>query len=94
MDLDARSVTGREGQQLGLTGGEFDILAALLRKAGATVSRDELMNYLHGHDAGPFDRAIDVQVSRLRRKIERDCGHPRLIQSVRGAGYRLAHGIR
>ena len=50
-------------------------------------SRDALMTRLHGHDAGPFDRAIDVQVGRLRRKIEDDALHPRVIKSVRGAGY-------
>lgn len=89
VDLDTRTVFGRDGEPLGLTGGEFELLLALMRKAGSTVTRDELMYALHGHDAGPFDRAIDVQVSRLRRKIERDHSRPCLIQSVRGAGYRL-----
>lgn len=89
IDVGSRTVVGRDGEPIGLTRGEFDLLTALLRKAGATVSRDELMNALHGHEAGPFDRAIDVQISRLRRKIERDSSHPRLIESVRGAGYRL-----
>jgi two-component system OmpR family response regulator len=45
------------------------------------------MTSLHGHEAGPFDRAIDVQVGRLRRKIGDDPTHPQLIKSVRGAGY-------
>ncbi|MFZ5657926.1 MAG: winged helix-turn-helix domain-containing protein [Pseudomonadota bacterium] len=87
--MGSRTVVGRDGEPIGLTRGEFDLLAALLRKGGATVSRDELMNALHGHEAGPFDRAIDVQISRLRRKIERDSSQPRLIESVRGTGYRL-----
>ena len=89
IDPEARTVTGRDGRDVGLTQGEFQLLLALLRRAGATVSRDQLMNELHGHGAGPYDRAIDVQVGRLRRKIERDAREPRLIQSVRGAGYRL-----
>ena len=54
------------------------------------LSRDDLMDRLHGRVAGPFDRAIDVQVGRLRRKIERDPAHPELIKSVRGAGYLFA----
>ena len=48
------------------------------------------MNHLHGHDAGPFDRAIDVQIGRLRRKLGDDSEHPRIIKSVRGTGYVFA----
>lgn len=89
IDVDARAVTGRDGGDVRLTHGEFELLMELVKKAGMTVSRDELMNRLHGHASGPYDRAIDVQVARLRRKIERDSNRPCLIQSVRGAGYRL-----
>lgn len=51
------------------------------------LSRDVLMNSLHGREAGPFDRAIDMQIGRLRRKIETAPDQPELIKSVRGAGY-------
>ena len=51
------------------------------------MTRDQLMNHVHGREAGPFDRAIDVQVGRLRRKIESDPAQPQLIKSVRGTGY-------
>jgi two-component system OmpR family response regulator len=57
-------------------------------------TRDQLMNGLHGRDAGPFDRTIDVQIGRLRRKIESDPANPQLIKSVRGAGYVLTASIR
>lgn len=89
IDLQQRTVVGRDGGVVDLTDGEFSLLAALVQSAGTTVSRDDLMNRLHGRDAGPFDRSIDVQISRLRRKIERDVSQPRLIQSVRGTGYRM-----
>lgn len=89
IDLARRRVTGRDGAPLALTDGEFDLLAALLRQPLQAVSRDVLMARTRGRGAGPFDRAIDVQVARLRRKIERDPAHPALVQSVRGVGYRL-----
>jgi two-component system OmpR family response regulator/two-component system phosphate regulon response regulator OmpR len=58
------------------------------------LSRDELMNHLYGRDAGPYDRAVDVQVGRLRRKIESDPTEPVLIKSVRGAGYIFSDTVR
>jgi two-component system OmpR family response regulator len=58
------------------------------------LTRDQLMNAVHGRDAGPFDRAIDVQIGRLRRKLEADPAHPQLIKSVRGAGYLFAPNVR
>lgn len=85
-----RRLTGRDGEDIPLTAGEFALLSALLRRPNELLSRDQLLNTLHGRDAGPYDRAIDVQVGRLRRKIERDPARPCLVQSVRGAGYLLA----
>ncbi|HSM12115.1 MAG TPA: response regulator transcription factor [Lysobacter sp.] len=86
----ARRLVDRDGRDVALTCGEFDLLLAMLARPNRVLSRDQLMNCMHGRDAGPFDRAIDVQVGRLRRKVELDAAHPRLIQSVRGAGYVLA----
>lgn len=91
--LSTRSLTGRDGKEIPLTGGEFALLSALLQRPNEVLSRDHLLNTLHGRDAGPYDRSIDVQIGRLRRKIERDPAHPRLVQSVRGAGYLLAVDI-
>jgi len=88
-----RRLVDRDGREVALTCGEFELLRALLAQPQQVLSRDQLMNCMHGRDAGPFDRAIDVQIGRLRRKIELDATHPRLIQSVRGAGYLLAAAV-
>ncbi len=90
LDLASRRLLDRQGQPVDLTSGEFRLLQALLDQPQQVLSRDALMNSLHGRDAGPFDRAIDVQIGRLRRKIETDPARPRLIQAIRGAGYCLA----
>ena len=90
LDLASRSLTDPHGQPIALTTGEFELLSALLSCPNRVLSRDDLMNRIHGRDAGPFDRAIDVQVGRLRRKIETDPGQPAMIKSVRGAGYLFA----
>jgi two-component system OmpR family response regulator len=78
------------GREVALTGGEFDLLVVLCRHAGRVLSRDFLLEATRGREAGPFDRTIDVQVGRLRRKLEADPENPVLIKSVRGAGYLLA----
>jgi DNA-binding response OmpR family regulator len=82
-----RSLQGQDGGPIQLTTGEYELLVAFLSAPGRVLSRDQLVSQLHGHEAGPFDRSIDVQVGRLRRKIERDAANPELIKSVRGAGY-------
>ena len=87
MDLAARSLARADGEPVALTTGEFDLLAVFARHPNRVLSRDELMDALHHREASPFDRAIDVQVGRLRRKIERDPSQPELIKSVRGVGY-------
>lgn len=94
LDLPARRLTDASGSEVPLTTGEFELLKALLERPREVLSRDQLMTSVHGRDAGPFDRTIDVGIGRLRRKIERDPGEPRLIKSVRGAGYLLAAEVR
>ncbi len=89
LELDARRVVDAGGGELALTGGEFDLLVTLCRHAGRVLSRDFLLDATRGREAGPFDRTIDVQVGRLRRKLEAESATP-LIKSVRGAGYLLA----
>jgi DNA-binding response OmpR family regulator len=86
----SRQLIGRDEHDIPLTSGEFALLAYVLERPNLVLSRDQLLNALHGREAGPFDRSIDVQIGRLRRKIELDPAAPRLIQSVRGAGYLLA----
>jgi DNA-binding response OmpR family regulator len=89
LDFAARRLDSRDGKAVDLTTGEFDLLAALVKSPGRVLSRDELLAATRNREAGPFDRTIDVQVGRLRRKIEADPQRPELIKSVRGAGYLL-----
>jgi two-component system OmpR family response regulator len=94
LDVDGRRLLDRDGRDAGLTTGEFDLLLAFAQRPNQVLSRDQLMSSLHGRDAGPFDRTIDVQVGRLRRKVEADPAAPQLIKSVRGAGYVLTAQVR
>src|SRR3954454_24102458 len=85
-----RRLLNPEGVEVALTGGEFDLLTALVERANRVLTRDMLLDLLRGRQAGPFDRAIDVAVSRLRRKLEDDGRNAQLIKTVRGGGYVLA----
>ncbi len=93
LEPEARRLTAVDGNEVALTTGEFDLLYAFLQRPNLVLSRDQLMDTVHGREAGPYDRAIDVQIGRLRRKIERDPANPRLIKSVRGAGYLFAAAV-
>ncbi|MFL6630598.1 MAG: winged helix-turn-helix domain-containing protein [Vitreoscilla sp.] len=92
-DTAARRLLDPEGGEVALTTGEFDLLAVLVRHAGRVLSRDFLLEQTRGRDAGPFDRTIDVQIGRLRKKMEADSERPELIKSVRGAGYVLVPAV-
>jgi two-component system OmpR family response regulator len=94
LDPSARRLLDRDGREVSLTSGEFDLLLVLVERPNQVLSRDQVMNSLHGRDAGPYDRAIDVQIGRLRRKIEADPAQPQLIKSVRGAGYLFAASVK
>lgn len=84
-----------EGREVVLTAAEFDILRALVERAGRVVSRDRLMELARGAEFGAFDRAIDVHISNIRKKLGDDARDPRWIRTVRGVGYQvLAHGER
>lgn len=87
LDTRARTLRSPEDRPIELTSGEYALLRVLVEHPHNVLSRDQLMSHLYGRNAGPFDRAIDVQVGRLRKKIEPDPLRPRLIKSVRGAGY-------
>ena len=93
LDVAARSLRDPAGVEVVLTGGEFDLLGVLVRHPGRVLSRDFLLEHTRGRGAAPFDRTIDVQVGRLRRKIEADPERPELIKSVRGAGYVLVPAV-
>ena len=93
LDTAARRLDDPQGVEVVLTGGEFDLLAVMLQHPGRVLSRDFLLEQTRGREAAPFDRTIDVQVGRLRRKIEADPERPELIKSVRGAGYVLIAAV-
>jgi two-component system OmpR family response regulator len=87
LDLAARRLDDPSGSEVRLTTGEFELLSALAQNPGRVLSRDFLLEQTRGREAAPFDRTIDVQVGRLRKKIEADPENPQIIKSVRGAGY-------
>ena len=90
LDTGKRELVDEAGVVTLLSSGEFRLLAALLERPGMVLSRDQLLDLTRGRGAVPFDRAVDNQVSRLRRKIERDPKNPALIATVWGGGYRFA----
>jgi two-component system, OmpR family, response regulator len=87
LDLASRALTDAQGQAVELTAGEFDLLAAFVKRPQQILSRDDIMDVLKGRQADVFDRSIDIQVSRLRRKLGDHPREPRLIRTVRNAGY-------
>jgi len=87
LDLAARRLTDPAGAEVVLTTGEFELLCTFAQHPGRVLSRDFLLERTRGREAAPFDRTIDVQVGRLRKKLELDAERPQLIKSVRGAGY-------
>ena len=87
LDLSSRELLSPDGAEVRLTTGEFDLIAAFVNNANQVLSRDRLLDLARNREAGPFDRTIDVQVGRLRRKLEDDPQNPTLIKTVRGSGY-------
>lgn len=86
VNLDARTLS-RDGAEVALTGGEYELLEIFVTHANRALSRDWLMDQLRGFERDPFDRSIDVRVNRLRKKIEDDPAHPAYIRTQRGMGY-------
>lgn len=90
LNLLAREVVSPKGMKVAMTGAEFDLLHALCENPNRVLTRDQLINMTHGPTAGPFERSIDVLISRLRQKIETDPKNPTMIQTVRSEGYMLS----
>lgn len=86
IDPNLRTVK-KSGQLIELSGGEFDLLLVLVRHPNRVLSREKLLTLVHGDDAEPMERAIDVQIHRLRKLIEVDAVHPQIIKTVWGRGY-------
>lgn len=89
LDLDAQRLT-KAGAEINLTSAEFSILQIFTSHPNRVLSRDQLMDMLKGYDRDPFDRSIDVRVTRLRRKIEANPAEPEYIRTVWGQGYLFA----
>lgn len=87
LDLIARRLTDADGWVIDLTSGEFELLRVLVERPQRVLSRENLLDLTRGREAAPFDRSIDSQISRLRRKIEPDPARPCWIKTVRNAGY-------
>jgi DNA-binding response OmpR family regulator len=87
LNLRTRRLKPRDGGHIALTNGEFNLLAALLSAPERILTRDQLLEASRVYDNEVYDRAIDIQVLRLRRKIERDPAQPKFIVTERGVGY-------
>ncbi|MCR9271186.1 MAG: response regulator [Hyphomonadaceae bacterium] len=87
INIEGAKLTGRDGQGIPLTAMEFSLLRAFVEHRGRVLNRDQILQMAHDRDWDPFDRSIDIRISRLRRKIERNPSHPVLIRTVRGLGY-------
>lgn len=93
LDTDSRVLSNEDGEQIDLTSAEFKLLTVLLERPRFVLSRDQLLDLTAGRAASVFDRTIDNQISRLRRKIELDPSRPRIVTTVRGGGYCLAADV-
>ncbi len=93
VNLENRQTVSPDNRKVDLTTGEFDLLVAFARNAQRVLSRDQFIDIAHGGKRYPFDRSVDIQVMRLRRKVEDDVKHPALIKTVRGTGYIFASKV-
>jgi two-component system, OmpR family, response regulator len=93
LDVDRRRLVAAGGSEYLLTQGEFQLLSVLLRNAGHTLSRDQLMDQIRNREWLPNDRSIDVLVGRLRRKLQDDPADPQLIHTIHGAGYLFSAAV-
>jgi len=92
--LDRFELLDRTGAQVDMTSGDFRLLAVFLGSPKRMLSRDRIMDLLHGTEWSPLDRTIDNHVARLRKKVERDPSSPVLIKTVRGIGYMFAMDVK
>ncbi|MFC0219533.1 two-component system OmpR family response regulator [Pseudochelatococcus lubricantis] len=90
--VDARQhhLTDPNGARVAVTGAEFDLLLALCMRPQRVLTREQLLDLTRGREAGPFDRSVDILISRLRQKLEQDPRDPHFIKTVRNSGYMFA----
>ncbi len=89
LNMTNRELQYKEEPPESLNGADFNLLRLFVSHPGEVLSRDDLSHHLRGRDASPFDRSIDVQISRLRNRLRDDGKSPQIIKTVRGAGYIL-----
>ena len=87
LDVDAAKLFDAQGSEIYITSMEFNLLRVFSENRGRVLNRDQLLNQAHDKDWDPYDRSIDLRISRLRRKIENNPGKPEVIRTVRGIGY-------
>jgi two-component system, OmpR family, response regulator len=87
VDLAARQLSGGGGEPVTLTSAEFDLLACFAQRPRRVLTRDQILDWMHGRSADPFDRTVDMLVSRLRRKLDTASSGSNLISTVRNGGY-------
>ena len=93
LNAGSRALEDAEGRRVELTSGEFDLLMVLVAHPQHVLNRDQLLDWTRGRNANPFDRTVDVQLSRLRRKLGDDPKRPDIIRTVRGGGYLFAAAV-
>ena len=93
LSTESRELLGDDGVTVPLSTGEYELLLALVERPQRVLSRDQLLDLARGRAAAAFDRSIDTQVSRLRKKLERDPAEPRIIKTVWGGGYMFAAAV-
>ena len=87
LDLDTHQLLDAKGEELPLTSMEFDLLRVFVERPNQVLSRDQLLTHTRNREWEPFDRSIDIRIARLRKKVEVDPEKPRVIKTIRGAGY-------
>jgi two-component system OmpR family response regulator/two-component system phosphate regulon response regulator OmpR len=91
LDAETRTLL-KEGEEVELSRAEYDLLHVFVDHPNRVLSRDSIMDLLSGRERDPFDRSIDVRVTRLRHKVEADPSRPRFIRTVWGVGYQFTPG--
>ena len=94
VDFDTFELTDPKGATVELTSADFRILKILVEHPKRVLSREQIMDHLHGQNWTPYDRTIDNQVARLRKKIEDDPSRPQVIKTVRGVGYTFSADVQ
>lgn len=87
LDLETRRLVDGEGKEIAITSMEFDMLQAFASRPNRVLSRDQILTLTQGREWDPYDRSVDIRITRIRRKIEPDPSTPQIIKTVRGGGY-------